>query len=255
MKLHGLVIAGVLLLALGVVGGWWILGQHIDARSNIANESSRKGTKATNTKDLGIWVVWYGDDTAVYRLRVNSVAYEDLYATLRQSLAQDQMRLESIAGGHISAMLAPIFAGLPARIEPFLDDLFSVTNSASLLGKALGFAIEAVKESNHAPEQITAQAQETTRTHLADEVVIGFRDAVLLPGFTLRALRGASGRAFSLLRQDLLENCDRYDRAFRNFVLSTAGTVESREGELGWRPDPSWQQGNATFFIPMSRIA
>jgi hypothetical protein len=223
----------------------------MEARLNLVQESSETGTESAKTKDLGMWVVWYGDDTAVYRLRVNSVAYEDLYATLRQSLAQDQMRLESIAGGHISAMLAPIFAGLPSRLEPFLDDLFSVTNSASLMSKAVGLAMDAVidaaKIANKTPEQITVQAGETTRIRLADQVVTGFRDAVLLPGFTLRALRGAGSKAFLLLRQDLLENCDRYDRAFRSFVLNTPGTVESREGELGWRPDPSWQQGNATF--------
>ncbi|KOR28869.1 hypothetical protein TI03_03700 [Achromatium sp. WMS1] len=237
MKLHGLVITGILLLALGGVSGWWILGQHIDAKSGIGRSPAQNAK--TTSKNLTIQVVWYGDDTAVYRLRVNSVAYEDLYATLRHSLAQDQMRLESIAGGHISATLTPIFKNLPERIAPFLDKLFSISNSASLIGQALGFAIEAAKTSNKASKHLITQVRETTRTKLADQVVKEFRDNVLLPGFTMRGLRSASGRALALLRQDLLENCDRYDRAFKNFVLTAHGTVESREEGLGWRPDPS----------------
>jgi len=261
VKLHGLVITGTLLLILGGVGGWWILGQQIDTRIpyhtqvspkdpqfiesiDFTNSIDSKSIDSINTKNSNIWVVWYGDDTAVYRLQVDAIKYKDLYSTLRQTLVQDQIRLESIASSHISATLAPIFARLPSRITPFLDNLFSITNNAILIQVAIGFALEAVQK--HTSENIT-QVRETTRILLANKIVKEFRESVLLPGFTLRALRSASSRSFALLRQDLLENCDRYDRAFRNFVLNASGTVESREEKLGWKPDPSWQQGNATF--------
>lgn len=260
MRLYGLLAAGLLLLFLGGLGVWWGMDRRLDtgrAATVVSPNSAAtdKGVRLEEVKgrpaeqNAGIWVVWYGDDAAVYRLRVNAAAYGDLYAILRKSLAQDQMRLESIAGGHLYAELAPVFAELSPRLGPFLDDLFDVSSSASLLGRALDIAIETVRAANPTlpAGQAADQAREQTRARLADEVVGRFRNAVLLPGFTLRALRGASGRAFVMLRQDLLEDCDRYDRAFRGFVLTTPGTVETREGDIGWRPDPSWQQGNATF--------
>ncbi|KOR30788.1 hypothetical protein TI04_04095 [Achromatium sp. WMS2] len=247
MKLPGLAILGLVLLALGGVSGWWILSQNtIDIPIGIATHDKSKSMPG-GTKNSNAWLVWYGDDTVVYRLRVNTLAYDDLYASLRQSISQDQMRMESIAGSHLMAMLSPVFAELPPRLEPFLDNLFNISSSASFLSQALSVANAAVANSDQLAEDKAIQARERARLSLANDVVVRFRDSVLLPGFTLRALRAASNRAFLMVHQDLLENCDRYDRAFRDFVLKTTGTVESRDGDMGWRPDPSWQQSNATF--------
>ena len=244
-------------MLLGGLGVWWTADWRTGPQSEVVATApngtqgtpSRKGTRISAAPDGGVWIVWYGDDAAVYRLRVSATVYGDLYATLRKSLAEDQVRLESLAGGHLSAELAPVFAELPPRLEPFLDDLFDLSTSVSLLGRALSIAIDAGQRADPiaTTEQVTEQVGEQTRARLAEEVVTRFRNAVLLPGLTFRALRGASGRAFRMLRQDLLEDCNRYDRAFRDFILTTPGTVETREGGAGWRPDPSWQQGNATF--------
>lgn len=247
MKLRGLVITGMLFLTLGGVSGWLILGQNANVVSNLNHTELVADNKNPKTSEPKMWLTWYGDDAIVYRLRVNAKAYAELYASLRQSLAQDQVRMESISGNHIAAELTPIFAELPPKLDNFLNGLFDITSSTTFLGQGLSVASETIKTQNNSPEQIAIQVSERVRTNLADQVVTKFRDTVLLPGFTLRALREASGRAFAMMCQDILENCDRYDRAFQDFVLKTPGTVESRDGEAGWHSDPSWQQGNATF--------
>jgi hypothetical protein len=248
MKLRGLVIVGLLLLTFGSISGWWILGQN----NNVVSISGFTWFKDTTTDPITsqpkLWLAWYGDDTVVYRLQVNAVVYEELYSSLRQSLAQDQVRMESIAGSHLATELSPIFTELTPRLNRFLSELFEITSSAAFLSQGLSIASEILKTQNSQSNLTTTEISDLVRAKLASEMVIKFRDTVLLPGFTMRALRSASGRAFSMVRQDLLENCDRYDRAFRDFILKTSGTVESRDGESGWRPDPSWQQGNATFF-------
>jgi hypothetical protein len=249
VKRYGLLAAGGLLLLLSSLAAWWMVDLSPNTDATTTPHSDDKPATA-NKGDAKIWVVWYGDDAALYRLRVSTAAYADLYAALRKALAQDQVRLESVAGGHLYAELTPIFAELPPRLGAFLESLFDLSNSSSLVGEALDAATEAIRATDASTTtevQNAENAREQTRIHLADEVVTRFRDSVLLPGFTLRALRAASGRAFALLRQDLLEDCNRYDQAFRGFVLSAPGTVETRDGDAGWRADPSWQQGNATF--------
>lgn len=277
-------IFGVLLLILSGIGIWWLFaqGQYADVKNTIhlwgvpihlppllIGSSSEVKPATTQKQNTHMWLVWYGDDTAVYRLRVNTIAYSDLYTALRKSIEQDQVRMESIAGSHLSAELSPVFAELLPRIEPFLENLFAVSSSTFLVAKAIEITNEATRSALPLLENKRPQLEEHARSLLATEVVKRFQQQVLVPGFTMRALRGASGRAFMMVRQDLLENCDRYDRAFRSFVLKTPGTVESRDGvvsptdEVGedggnggashkrnidWHADSSWQQGNATFW-------
>lgn len=246
MKLRGLVISGILLLTLGGLSGWLILGQHTNFI--VKNDNNEINTnKNSAIPEPKMWLAWYGEDAVVYRLHVNANTYEDLYASLRQSLAQDQVRMESIAGNHLAAELTAIFAELHLKLDTFLNDLFDIKSNAIFLGQSLNVAGEAVTTQDRTSERAVAQASERVRAELATKIVTKFRDTVLLPGFTLRALREASGRAFAMMCQDILENCNRYDRAFRDFVLKTSGTVESRDSESGWHSDPSWQQNNATF--------
>jgi hypothetical protein len=97
----------------------------------------------------------------------------------------------------------------------------------------------------------TADAPEPSllavQSSLADNLVSGFRSSVLVSSTTLKPLRGAASRAYALLFKDLIYNCDRYDQAFRDFVLTSHGTVEILEDGRQWRADPSWQQHTATF--------
>ncbi len=182
-----------------------------------------------------LWLAWYATDIRVFRLQVPRPTYERFDAALRKAMAQDEERLLAIADGFLETEIEPVLATVPDQLDPFLERLFSLGNGAAMLQKAL--------ESAATPTATLASVQ----TRLAGEVVKNFQHSLVTADATLSALRGAAARTFAWLRQDLLYNCDRYDRAFREFVLSSPGTVETLERKTNWRPDPSWQQSTATF--------
>jgi hypothetical protein len=190
------------------------------------------------------WVVWYGADDRIYR-RAASADYQELYFALHQSLSDDRDRLNALAWGYFKTELEPVLAELRPRLKPWLDDALGLGESFSRFGLALQNASEILQQK---PVDLAENALVATlKKSLADGLVQKFRLEVLGAGATQRALRAAAERALSLLRHDLLQNCDRYDRAFRWFVLNTPGTVESLEDESAWYPDPSWQPTTATF--------
>jgi hypothetical protein len=264
LQLLGLLTAAVMLVAM--LAAWWIVERrslhpavvasgtapardgihHPSMRFSAEREANGVTPMAMGSRTVGqrgdIWVVWYGDDGRVYRLEVKSAALKELYAALHHSMNQDTGRLGTISDDYLNAALDVPFRELAPRVDPFLDDLFGVRSAANLLSQALAVAGPAADRGAGA-EQLLSDA----KAKLSAAVAERFRDDVLRPAASVRTVRLAAARAFALLHDDLLQDCDRYDRAFEGFVLMTPGTVEVREGDAGWRPDPSWQQSNATF--------
>lgn len=187
------------------------------------------------------WVVWYGNDNRIYRQQVDTNAYLELRQSLRQARAEDLQRLKDLAADYLRVDLQPVFADLTERREGFLISIFDFGTSSSLLGTALSAAEEAKDLQDE--EEIIGQVRETT----AKEMVARFRSQLIAPQTMLRALRGAAGRSLILLKQDLLQNCDRYDRAFRGLVLASTNTMETLDPTTGWRVDIAWRPETATF--------
>jgi cellobiose-specific phosphotransferase system component IIB len=187
------------------------------------------------------WVVWYGDDGRIYRQRVDVNAYMELRQSLRQARAEDLQRLKDLAVDYLRVDLQPVFTDLSARREGFLISVFDFGTSSSLLGTALSAAEKAKNLQDE--EEIIGQVREAT----AKEMVARFRAQLIAPQTMLRALRSAAGRSLILLKQDLLQNCDRYDRAFRGLVLESTNTMETLDAATGWRVDIAWRPETATF--------
>lgn len=223
------VMVALLLTGLGL----WGLVSNPAGKDGVTPPPSVAPTKAAIQP--GLWLVWYATDIRVYRLQVPRPTYESFDTALRKAMAQDEERLLAIADGFLETEIEPVLATVPDQLNPFLERLFSLGNGAVMLHKAL--------ESAGTPAATLASVQ----TQLAGEVVKSFQHSLVTADTTLAALRGAAARTFAWLRQDLLYNCDRYDRAFREFVLTSPGTVETMERKTNWRPDPSWQQSTATF--------
>lgn len=223
------VMVALLLTGLGL----WGLVSNPAGKDGVTPPPAVAPTKAAIQP--GLWLVWYATDIRVYRLQVPRPTYESFDTALRKAMAQDEERLLAIADGFLETEIEPVLATVPDQLNPFLERLFSLGNGAVMLHKAL--------ESAGTPAATLASVQ----TQLAGEVVKSFQHSLVTADTTLAALRGAAARTFAWLRQDLLYNCDRYDRAFREFVLTSPGTVETMERKTNWRPDPSWQQSTATF--------
>lgn len=223
------VMVALLLTGLGL----WGLVSNPAGKDGVTPPPAVAPTKAAIQP--GLWLVWYATDIRVYRLQVPRPTYESFDTVLRKAMAQDEERLLAIADGFLETEIEPVLATVPDQLNPFLERLFSLGNGAVMLHKAL--------ESAGTPAATLASVQ----TQLAGEVVKSFQHSLVTADTTLAALRGAAARTFAWLRQDLLYNCDRYDRAFREFVLTSPGTVETMERKTNWRPDPSWQQSTATF--------
>lgn len=187
------------------------------------------------------WVLWYGEDARIYR-RPSSPAYQELYHALHQSIETDRQPLEALLRDYVSQALEPSLAALPPRLEPYLAGELGLGASAGRLGKALEVA--ATLEIETLDEEARPEA---LRHKLAAVLAGDFLRVVWEADAHPRALRAGAERALGLAREDLLQNCERYDRAFRWFVLYTPGTVEILEGERDWTPDPFWQPANATF--------
>ncbi len=193
------------------------------------------------------WVVWYGDDDRVHRQQVDASGYSELQRSLRQAQEEDRHRLSDLATGYLRVDLQSVFAELAARQETFLATLFAYSNNSafgtsfSLLGTALTAADKAGKLEDR------AQALSIVQGTVADEVVSLFRAQLIAPETTLRALRTAADRSLALLRKDLLQDCDRYDRAFRGFVLESTTTMETLDTKAGWQVDIAWRPETATF--------
>ncbi|CAK0756266.1 conserved exported hypothetical protein [Gammaproteobacteria bacterium] len=189
------------------------------------------------------WLVWYGNDNKVHRQQVDGNAYAELRQSLRQVREEDLHRLKNLANDYLRIDLESIFTDLDARRESFLLTLFDFGTSSSLLGTALTAAGQALKSNAENAEAALEQVREAT----AKEVVNQFRTHLIAPQTMLRALRAAAGRSLGLLKQDLLQDCDRYDRAFRGFVLESTATMETLDVMTGWQVDISWRPETATF--------
>jgi hypothetical protein len=187
------------------------------------------------------WVVWYGNDGRVYRQQVDGNAYAELKHSLRQVREEDLQRLKGLASDYLRIDLQPFFADLAERRDTFLITLFDFGTSSALLGTALT-AAEKVRGLESGEESL-AQIRESA----AKEVVNRFRAQLIAPEATLRTLRAATGRSLTLLKQDLLQDCDRYDRAFRGFVLESTTTMETLDATAGWQVDIAWRPEVATF--------
>lgn len=187
------------------------------------------------------WLVWYGNDNRVHRQQVNANDYLELRNSLNQVRTEDRERLIKLADEYLKVDLRTVFVELDARRESFLMSLFDFGASSSLLGTALTAAETALSLKND--ERALEQVREIT----AKELVSRFRSQLIAPRGMLRTLRSAAGRSLNLLKQDLLQNCDRYDRAFRGFVLESNTTMETLDDSNGWQIDISWRPETATF--------
>ncbi|MEO5335750.1 MAG: hypothetical protein H7841_02480 [Magnetospirillum sp. WYHS-4] len=186
-------------------------------------------------------VLWHDAEAVSRRGQVDTGDFNEFVAALRRTMDEDRARLRLIAAEHLRAELEPALALLPARIPAFAEELFTYSTSAGLLYDAIAVTDGAI--------EATARPAAVERTH--GEIVRGlvqrYRKVVLSPEVTLGPVRNAIGRAYGALRRDLLSNCDRYDRAFRDFLKSHAAGIEVLDNASGWRPDPIWSPENATF--------
>ncbi|CAK0739669.1 conserved hypothetical protein [Gammaproteobacteria bacterium] len=235
---HPLLAIGVLILEALLI--WWAIGQ-MEPTEATAGDVVVAVTPVMAKR----WVVWYGEDGRVHRQQVDAEAYTELQRSLRQVREEDLQRLIGLAAGYLRVDLQPVFTELSARGESFLVTLFDFGTSSALLGAALT-AAEKVRNPESGAEK-EKEPLDSVREATAEEVVSRFRAQLLVPETTLRALRAAAGRSLALLRQDLLQDCDRYDRAFRGFVLESTTTMETLDATAGWQVDIAWRPETATF--------
>jgi hypothetical protein len=181
------------------------------------------------------WVVWYGPDGQVYR-RPTTDAYRELYGSLQQSLADDQVRLQVLSRTYLRREAEPVLAALAPRLGPFFGDQSGLAAGIGRLNRAIGSADAAV-EDGPGPAR-----DGVIRTALLDHLLEAFDVQVLGGGATRQQLRAAAGQVLDLLRSDMLQLCDRYDRAFRWFILHTPGSVwVLADAAQDWRPAQGWR--------------
>ncbi|CAK0763290.1 conserved exported hypothetical protein [Gammaproteobacteria bacterium] len=224
-RLHPLLLAGVL------------LGMIAAGRSGAGAEPS-----ASAMIPQGRWVAWYAIDGRIHRQWVKVDAYEELRAALHQVQEEDRQRLTGLAAEYLRIELQSVLDDLNGRREPFLFTLFDFGTSSALLGTALSTAEQA-----RAAGQDGTVAVDAIREAVSEEVIQKTRAQLLIPENTLRAIRAAASRVLSRLRQDLLQDCDRYDRAFQGFVLESATVMESLDTTAGWQVDLAGRPETATF--------
>jgi|GEM_PF-6655998 len=240
--LHPLLAVGVLVLEALVV--WWAVAQMGSMEATAGDVAPAISSVATPVTEKR-WVVWYGEDGRVHRQRVDADAYVELQHSLRQVREEDLHRLTALATEYLRIDLQPVFDDLATRRESFLVTLFDFGTSSSLLGTALT-AAEKVQKPEQKPEDEKTPL-DMVREATAEEVVDRFRAQLIVPEATLRGVRATAGRSLALLRQDLLQDCDRYDRAFRGFVLESTTTMETLDAGAGWQVDIAWRPETATF--------
>ena len=229
----------VLILA-ALLGGWPDRVEMVGAAVGSV-VSDRTAADAATSEAARRWVVWYGDDDRIHRQQVDAGGYADLQHSLRHVREEDRQRLNNLADTYLRIDLQPVFADLAERRDAFGINLFGFSMSSALLGAALDAAekVPPLTDADHALGLV--------QTAAVDELVAHFREQVTQPELTLRALRAAAGRSLALLRQDILQDCDRYDRAFRGFVLESTTTMETLDAKAGWQVDIAWRPETATF--------
>ncbi len=203
------------------------------------------------------WVVWYGDDARIHRQQVDAEQYRVLRHALQEAQTEDHQRLMDLATGYLRVDLQPTFTDLATRQETFLNNVFFLeprlfSSSHPPYGQARAVATAMVTagylatektQKSDSPESVLQSVQ----TAIVEDLVTRFRTQVLDPESTVRALRTAANRSLSLVRQNLLQDCDRYDRAFRGFVLESTTTMETLDAKAGWQVDIAWRPETATF--------
>jgi hypothetical protein len=181
------------------------------------------------------WVTWYGPDGRIYRRPITD-AYRELYAALQRSLAEDRLRLQLLSRRYLQREVEPVLSALGPRLEPFLERMASLTAGLDRLRQAVGSV-----PPGSADFASSAAREQALQAALTEALVDAFDSRVLGGGAARRQLRTATGRALELLRSDLLQLCDRYDRAFRWFILHTPGSVWVLTEPDSWRPAQGWR--------------
>ncbi|CAK0758246.1 conserved hypothetical protein [Gammaproteobacteria bacterium] len=232
---HPLLAIGVLVLEALLI--WWAIAQMRPMEAAAGDVAMAAAVPVPAKR----WVVWYGEDGRVHRQRVDADAYAELQHSLHQVREEDLHRLTSLVAEYLRIDLQPVFDDLATRRDSFLVTLFDFGTSSALLGAALTAAEKAQEAAGEkTPLDLVREAA-------AEEVIDRFRAQLIVPEATLRAVRATAGRSLSLLRQDLLQDCDRYDRAFRSFVLESTTTMETLDASAGWQVDIAWRPETATF--------
>jgi len=231
---------GTAVLGLETLLIWWAIAQVEPAVSSKVKDIPHEA-RTIQPLTTPRWVVWYGNNDQIHRQQVDSGAYRELRQSLHQARAQDQERLVALAANYLSIDLQPVFAEIVGRREPFLISMFDFGSSSAILGAALSAAETAQRSPNQ------EEALDQVRAAAATKMVDRYRDQLIAPETTLRSLRDAAGRSLELLRQDLLQNCDRYDRAFRGLVSSFPTTIETLDPAAGWQMDVALRQETVTF--------
>lgn len=217
----------LVLLSLLVLGAGWLGARFWDQRPAYPAGAS--------TPKASTWLVWYASDGRLLRLEIDPAAYAKLKAALTKTLVRDGERLAGIADSYLTTEADPLLAALPRRLDAFLDQSFGVGGNRDLLRVALQEA------------GTPGASLDSIQARLAEHLEQALRRDLLTAGPTLKPLRSAATRIYLLLRQDLIDDCDLYDRAFREFVLASSGGVAILDQDGQWHPQPGWQWSSVNF--------
>lgn len=250
MRLPRGLLTGLAFIALLLLGGWllstWSAPPSTTSAATAMPQPAVEVAMAPLT--LGThrlppearWVVWHDNNGQIHR-RPAGADYAELYAALQRSLDEDRIRLQVLGRDYLRPSTTPVLRRVEARLGDFMDQVGATGARLSRLDRALATVV-AQTPPELTPAQRHTHAQQALTEHLGD----AFTTQVLDGSGSVLQLQGAAQRALGLVRQDILQLCERYDRAFLWFLLHTPGSVQVQGAEGKWQPARAWQPATAS---------
>ena len=184
-------------------------------------------------------VVWATAGGELLRTEMPASVHDEFVAALRAAQSQDRDRLAHLAEQRLRQDAESQIADTTARIPAFLDEIAGMQGQFAAISG--GFSALGTADGDTA-----ASLSEKAAALLGERYVELYRQRVLRPELSLPALRAIAGRVAASVLGDLIRSCDRYDQAFRSFLVANATKVEVFNQDGRW-VGAEWKPAEATF--------